>query len=78
MDAIQRPTTGDKKMKTVNVSTPGSETAIYWIDCMGDIHESKKDAECFGIAGKVVRDSFFMGTAQEMRSAARRAWVDAQ
>lgn len=56
-------------MKTVNAATQTENTAEFFITFDGDIVDSED--ECFGEChGKVIVDSFFVGSIEEMRKQA--------
>jgi hypothetical protein len=62
-------------MKIVNAATQTQSTAEFFITCDGDIVDT--EAECFGdCVGKVVVDSFFVGSLDDMRKAARTKYFN--
>lgn len=65
-------------MKTVNAATNQENTAEYFVDVYGDIHETLEDAEEMGVAGKVIVDGMYVGSAEEMRAAALRKYMAAE
>lgn len=65
-------------MKTVNAATNQENTTEYYIDVYGDIFASKEEAEVCGIEGKVIVDGFYVGSAEEMKQAAKDKYLAAE
>lgn len=60
-------------MKIVNGAT-SENTATFFVDIEGDIFEHQVEASVCGIAGKIVVDSFFVGSLTDMMARALRIY----
>lgn len=66
-------------MKTINAATNQENTTSYYIDNDGDIHETLAEATEFGsCVAEVIVDGFFVGSADEMKAAALRKYLEAK
>lgn len=66
-------------MKTVNAAKNQESTATYFVTNYGDIRETADDIieDCEVIVGKVIVDSLYIGSADQMRQAALRKYLAA-
>lgn len=67
-------------MKTYNFATDQTNTAAYYVDQDGDFLETQAECELDGLGvcvAKVIVHGFYVGSADEMREAAHRKYLDA-
>ena len=60
-------------MKTVNIAT-SENTATFFVDIHGDIHDHRADAVEMGLAGTVTVNALYVGSTDQQREAALEAY----